>query len=304
MKISSSVQISCINFTNFRRKSSQVGHHTDHFPVLGIQEFNENQLQGCHLLFNELHGERSIDEPHKHDFFIINLFEQGKGSHTIDFIEYEVGNFQIHLVFPDQVHQWVIEKETIGYQLMISRDWFESFLPSLRFSASYYQNHPVIHLSQEAFETFRHEFQSIQKEVGEEHVFWEVVQKRSELIGLLVSKSVEGAFKDFEMYHSNPIISKFLHLIDEYFRTERSVSFYADKLNISANYLNIVCRKNLNASASSLIQDRILLEAKRLLKVSEMSVKDIVYDLGFYDHASFSKFFKAQTGMTPSQFKE
>jgi AraC-like DNA-binding protein len=47
-----------------------------------------------------------------------------------------------------------------------------------------------------------------------------------------------------------------------------------------------------------------LLEAKRLLKVSEMSVKDIVYDLGFYDHASFSKIFKAQTGMTPSQFKE
>ncbi|WP_083996810.1 AraC family transcriptional regulator [Chryseobacterium sp. BLS98] len=302
MKIPPSIQISCINFTNFKRKSDRVG-HTDHFPVLGIQEFSENRLQGCHLLFNELHGERSIDEPHKHDFFIINLFEYGKGSHTIDFTEYEVGNSQIHLVFPDQVHQWMIEEETVGYQLMISRDWFESFLPLLRFSASYYQNHPVINLSQEAFEIFRYEFQAIQKEIGGENVFWEVVQKRSELIGLLVSKSVEGAFKDFERYHSNPIISRFLQLIDEHFKTERLVSFYADKLSISANYLNIVCKKNLNASASSLIQDRILLEAKRLLKVSEMSVKDIVYDLGFYDHASFSKFFKAQTGMTPSQFK-
>ncbi|KMQ65834.1 AraC family transcriptional regulator [Chryseobacterium angstadtii] len=280
-----------------------MAYHTDHFPVLGIQEFSENQLQGCHLLFNELHGERSIDEPHKHDFFIINLFERGKGSHTIDFTEYEVGNSQIHLVFPDQVHQWVIEKETVGYQLMISRDWFESFLPSLRFSASYYQNHPVIHLSKEIFKTFLYEFQAIQKEVSAENVFWEVIQKRSELIGLLVSKSVEGTFKDFEKYHSNPIISKFLHLIDEHFKTQRSVSFYAEKLHISANYLNIVCKKNLNASASSLIQDRILLEAKRLLKVSEMSVKDIVYELGFYDHASFSKFFKIQTGMTPSQFK-
>lgn len=303
MKIAASVQISHINFTNFRRKSGYVGFHTDHFPVLGIQEFSDNQLQGCHLLFNELHGERSIDEPHKHDFFIINLFEHGKGSHTIDFTEYEVGNSQIHLVFPDQVHQWVIEKETVGYQLMISRGWFESFLPSLRFSASYYQNHPVIHLSKETFQTFLYEFQAIRKEISETNVFWEVIQKRSELIGLLVSKSVEGTFKDFEMYHSNPIISKFLQLIDEHFRTERSVSFYAEKLNISANYLNIVCKKNLNSSASSLIQDRILLEAKRLLKVSEMSVKDIVYDLGFYDHASFSKFFKAQTGMTPSQFK-
>nr|WP_262908343.1 helix-turn-helix transcriptional regulator [Chryseobacterium sp. X308] len=261
-------------------------------------------MNGCNLLFNDLSGARSIDDPHKHDFFIINLFEHGAGSHTIDFTEYEVKDYQIHLVFPDQVHQWVIGKETIGYQLMISRDWFESFLPSLRFSASYYQNHPVINLSEEAFAKFFYEFQEIRKELNGEKVFWELIQKRSELIGLLVSKSVEGAFKDFEIYNSNPIISKFLHLIDEYFKTERSVSFYADKLNISANYLNIVCKKNLNASASSLIQDRILLEAKRLLKVSEMSVKDIVYDLGFYDHASFSKFFKAQTGMTPSQFKE
>ncbi|MFP3592726.1 helix-turn-helix domain-containing protein [Chryseobacterium sp. SIMBA_038] len=281
-----------------------MSHQPDYFPILGIHEFAEKQSQGCNLLFNELYGERRIDEPHKHDFFIINLFEKGKGSHTIDFVEYQVENHQIHLVFPDQVHQWVIEKETVGYQLMISREWYESFLPALRFSASYYFQHPAFTVSEEIYHLILHEFKTIQKELNEENTFWEVIQKRSELIGLLVSKSVEGAFKDFEVYNSNPIISKFLNLIDIHFKTERSVSFYAEKLNISANYLNIVCKKNLNTSASSLIQDRILLEAKRLLKVSEMSVKDIVYDLGFYDHASFSKFFKAQTGMTPSQFKE
>lgn len=276
----------------------------DHFPILGIHEFAEKQTQGCNLLFNELHGERRIDEPHKHDFFIINLFEKGKGVHVIDFVDYQVESRQIHLVFPDQVHQWTIEKETVGYQLMISRGWYESFLPALRFSGSYYQNHPAITVSEEIYQLLLHEFQAIQKELSDENIFWELIQKRSELIGLLVSKSVEGAFKDFEIYNSNPIISKFLNLIDQHFKTERSVSFYAEKLSISANYLNIVCKKNLNRSASSLIQDRILLEAKRLLKVSEMSVKDIVYDLGFYDHASFSKFFKVQTGMTPSQFKE
>ncbi len=277
---------------------------SDYFPILGIHEFAEKQSQGCDLLFNELSGARSIDEPHKHDFFIINLFEKGKGNHIIDFVEYQVGDHQIHLVFPDQVHQWTIEKETVAYQLMISREWYENFLPALRFSSSYYFQHPAFTVSEEIYQLLLHEFQAIKKELHEEKTFWEVIKKRSELIGLLISKSVEGAFKDFEVYNSNPIISKFLNLIDEHFKTERSVSFYADKLSISANYLNIVCKKNLNSSASSLIQDRILLEAKRLLKVSEMTVKDIVYDLGFYDHASFSKFFKAQTGMTPSQFKE
>ncbi|WP_390453061.1 helix-turn-helix domain-containing protein [Chryseobacterium sp. Alg-005] len=281
-----------------------MNHQSEYFPVLGIKEFSEKQSQGCQLLFHELSGERKIDDPHKHDFFIINLFEKGKGIHTIDFRDYQIDTYQIHLVFPDQVHQWSIEKETIGYQLMISREWYESFLPALRFSASYYQTHPVLNISAEMFQTILYEFLAIKNELKGIPVFWELIQKRSELIGLLVSKSVETLFLDFEVYSSNRIISKFLNLIDEHFKQERSVSFYADKLNISANYLNIVCRKNLNASASSLIQDRILLEAKRLLKVSKMSVKDIVYDLGFYDHASFSKFFKVQTGMTPSQFKE
>ncbi|WP_326982552.1 helix-turn-helix transcriptional regulator [Chryseobacterium sp. MYb264] len=281
-----------------------MSHQPDYFPILGIHEFAEQQAQGCDLLFNELSGARSIDEPHKHDFFIINLFERGIGNHSIDFIEYPITDHQVHLVFPDQVHQWIIEKETVAYQLMISRDWFESFLPALRFSSSYYVHHPAFTVSEEIFRLLRHEFQAIKKELNAENIFWELIKKRSELIGLLVSKSVEFAFKDFEVYQSNPIISKFLNLIDEQFKTQRSVSFYAGQLNISANYLNIVCKKNLNASASSLIQNRILLEAKRLLKVSEMSVKDIVYDLGFYDHASFSKFFKMQTGMTPSKFKE
>ncbi len=281
-----------------------MSYQSDYFPVLGIYEFVERQSKGCDILFNELSGERRIDEPHKHDFFIINLFEKGKGVHIIDFVEYQINDYQVHLVFPDQVHQWAIDRETVAYQLMISREWYESFLPALRFSLSYYLQHPTFHVSEDIYILLLHEFQAIKKELNEEKIFWELVQKRSEIIGLLISKSAERAFKDSENYHSNFIVSRFLNLIDEHFKTERSVTFYAEKLNISANYLNIVCKKNLNATASSLIQSRILLEAKRLLKVSEMSVKDIVYDLGFYDPASFSKFFKTRTGMTPSQFKE
>ncbi len=277
---------------------------SDYFPILGIHEFNHYPSQKDNVLYHELHGERVIDKPHKHDFFIIILFEQGRGIHTIDFIDYQIESRQIHLMYPDQVHQWKLEDGTIGYQLMISRKWFESFLPSLRFSASYYQNHPIFKVSEEAYQLFLHEFLSIKNELNSKAISWEIIQTRCVLMGLLVDKAVEKSSADFEVYNSNPIISKFLTLINQHFKQEHSVAFYAEKLYISANYLNIVCRKNLNSSASTLIQNRILLEAKRLLKVSEMSVKDIVYELGFYDHANFSKFFKSQTGMTPSQFKE
>jgi len=296
--------INCINFTNFKQKSFGMSRRSDYFPVLGIQDFKDDHSLEAHLLFNELYGERSIDHPHKHDFFIINIFEKAKGNHIIDFVDYEVKDHQIHLVFPDQVHQWDIEAGTIGYQLMISRDWFESLIPALRFSQLFYQNHPVIDLSDMSFEFLVYEFKTIKKLLNDENIFWEMIQKRSEMIGLLISEAVEFIFKNDERYHANPVFSKFLNLIDEHFKEKRSVSFYAEKLNISPNYLNIICKKSINSSASSLIQDRILLEAKRLLKVSKKSVKDIVFDLGFYDQASFSKFFKSQTGMTPSQFKE
>lgn len=278
-------------------------HQADYFPVLGIEDFRKDPSLNSNLLFNELYGERSIDHPHKHDFFVINIFDRGKGSHTIDFVDYEIKNKQVHLVFPDQVHQWKIEPGNVGYQLMISRNWFETLVPTLRFSQSLYQNHPVIDLSDSAFTSIIYEFKAIKKLLEEENIFWEMIRKRNEVIGLLLSKAVELIFNNDDQNHYSPIFSKFLPLIDEYFKEERSVSFYAEKLNISPNYLNVICKKSINSSASSLIQDRILLEAKRLLKVSEMSVKDIVFDLGFYDQASFSKFFKSQTGMTPSQFK-
>lgn len=77
-------------------------------PVIGIQEFRREQTAG------ELHGERHINKPHKHDFFIINLFDQAKGIHNIDFQDYEIANRQIHILFPDQVHKWHIEPHTTG----------------------------------------------------------------------------------------------------------------------------------------------------------------------------------------------
>ncbi|OWK73095.1 AraC family transcriptional regulator [Flavobacteriaceae bacterium JJC] len=277
---------------------------SDHFPVLGIQDFTDHLNSGDQLLFNELHGERSIDLPHRHDFFIINIFKKAKGTHLIDFVAYPIHNHQIHVVFPDQVHQWNIEKGTVGYQLMVSRSWFENLLSSLRFSVLFYQRHPAIDLPEDVFQSVFKEFQYIQKEMEAQNIFWQMIQKRCEIIGLMISRSVEESFKDYEAIHATSVISKFLNLIDFHFKEERSVSYYAERLHISANYLNIIAKKNLNTPASSLIQNRILLEAKRLLKVSEMSVKDIVYDLGFYDHASFTKFFRSNTGMTPTQFRD
>lgn len=274
-------------------------------PVIGIQEFRKGQLAGRdELLFNELRGERHIDKPHKHDFFIIILFDKAQGIHTIDFRDYPIGNRQIHVLFPGQVHRWDIEPKTIGYQLMIDRVFFERFAPYFRFSFTNYKNHPVIPSTNNSFKLLKYEFDAIKDELNTGNSLKDIISARAAVIAAIVSKEAENLFADFKVYQSNPRLAKFNMLIERHYKEEKLVTFYASKLNLSANYLNILCKKNLSISATQLIQQRVLLEAKRLLQSTDLSIKEIAFELGFVDHAYFSNFFKSHIGTTPTAFRE
>lgn len=273
-------------------------------PVIGISEFRKGQLVGRgELLFNELNGERHIDKPHKHDFFIINLFDRATGTHNIDFIDYPISDREVHVLFPGQMHTWDINSETIGYQLMIERAFFERFAPFFRFSFTNYQNHPVIHLTDQAFLLLMYEFDAIKEELKKEDSLFHLIQARAAVIAAIISKEAERFFDEFKVYQSNPRLAKFNMLIDEFYKEQKSISFYAEKLNISANYLNVLCKKHLKVSASQLIQQRISTEAKRLLQSSSFTIKEIAFKLGFTDHAYFSNYFKAHMGVTPTEFR-
>lgn len=276
-----------------------------HVPVIGIQEFRKIQFTGRNeLLYIELHGKRSIEKPHKHDFFIINLFEKAQGIHTIDFNDYEIKDKQIHLLFPGQIHKWQINAQTIAYQLMIEPIFFERFANYLRFSITEYSNHPVFNLSENSFKLLKHEFEAIKDELQTGNSLKELINARAAVIAAIVSKEAENFFNDFKVHQSNPKLVKFNTLIEQHFRAEKRINFYASRLHISDNYLNILSKKHLGVSAMQLIQQRVLLEAKRLLHSTALSIKEIAFELGFVDHAYFSNFFKNQTGATPTAFRE
>lgn len=278
----------------------------DHtIPIIGIHGFRKGQIAGREeIIFNELHGKRLIEKPHKHDFFIIILFDQAQGTHNIDSIDYQIGNHQIHVLFPGQMHKWDIETGTTGYQLMIERSFFEQFAPYFRFSFTNYQNHPVIQLTDEAFQLLLYEFDAIKHELKNDRSLVHLISARAAVIAAIVSREAEGTFTEFKVYQSNPRLAKFNTLIDEFFKEQKLVTFYAEQLHISPNYLNILCKKNLKVSATQLIQQRVCIEAKRMLQSTSLSIKEIAFELGFVDHAYFSNFFKTQTGITPSAFRE
>jgi AraC family transcriptional activator of pobA len=93
-------------------------------------------------------------------------------------------------------------------------------------------------------------------------------------------------------------------LIEEHFRQERLIGFYADKLAVTPDRLNDHVKRASGVTAGHLIRQRVLTEAKRALVFTGQPINEISYDLGFADPSHFARFFRKQTGTTPQQFRE
>ena len=100
------------------------------------------------------------------------------------------------------------------------------------------------------------------------------------------------------------IFDKFLGLVSEYHTKERSVGFYADRLCLSTKYLSKLIKTVSGRSAPEWIDDYVILEAKSMLKYSDLPVKEIVSRLNFPNASTFHKFFKAKTGLTPGRYRK
>lgn len=93
-------------------------------------------------------------------------------------------------------------------------------------------------------------------------------------------------------------------LVEEDFRREKHMAHYAGHLAISPQRLNAACQSALGCSASQVLHDRLMIEARRLLAYTEMTVAEIGHDLGFDDPAYFNRFFSVRAGQPPGAWRE
>lgn len=99
-------------------------------------------------------------------------------------------------------------------------------------------------------------------------------------------------------------VYEFIMLLNEHYLQERKAGFYASQLGITEKRLNQILIEKMHKTVTQQLHMRLILEAKRLIIASNLTIKEIAWQLNFEDRGYFTRFFKKQTGMTPEAFKE
>ncbi len=106
------------------------------------------------------------------------------------------------------------------------------------------------------------------------------------------------------LHPADATVAQLRNLVDEFFRTERLLGFYAEKLGMTVDRLNDHVKRATGVTAGHLIRQRVLTESKRQLVFTAQPIHDIAAELAFADASHFARFFRKHTGITPHEFRD
>ena len=208
---------------------------------------------------------------------------------------------------PGQIHNWKLSDDIDGYIVFYSQETYNLHFGNKKIEDySFYQSvksNPELIYEEDELQDIEVYFHLMKKEselVKSKQK--EAILNLLDLINIQISRKYSP-----ENNHKTPIynhkINQFEKLIDIYFKSEKSPSFYASKMNITLKHLNRICKTILNKTATELITERVILEAKRLLINQNKSIGQIADELNYENYSYFAKLFKKETGNSPSEFR-
>ncbi|PWJ44611.1 AraC family transcriptional regulator [Sediminitomix flava] len=251
------------------------------------------------------------DKPHRHEYYTILWTQKGKGTHLIDFESYQMAPNFIFFVSPHQVHQVVAEQGMQGYVLTFSQEFIqlngisEHFISHLKIFRNSNENPPLEIDEEKAqkLQFFIDEMLQLQIHANEFNYAALGAYLKLFLIECNQSCNLTIDNSNTSLVKGKELVQQFKNLLEVHFSKEHKVQFYAEQMFITAKYLNEVLVKYTSTKAKEFIQDRIILEAKRMIHFSDENNKEIAFALGFEDPAHLSKMFKKCTDMSMTEFR-
>ena len=254
-----------------------------------------------------LGGKELRHDLHRHDFYFMLAVERGSGVHKIDFNSYHVTDQSVFFLRPGQIHQLTLTADSGGYLMEFTPEFYypKDAQATQLFSRVSSKNSCQLNLAKpgKLFSTLARihdEYQN--KEEGYKDVikaelgilFIELLRQR---------KSISDSSTRNVTYEQEKL-EALLQLVEANLSHNKQVPFYAGQLNLSPYQLNAITKSTLGKTCSEVINEHIILEAKRHLLATSNQVTQIAYHLGYEDVSYFIRFFKKHTGHSPDAFRQ
>jgi AraC family transcriptional regulator, transcriptional activator of pobA len=254
-----------------------------------------------------LAGKDMVHELHRHDFFHVVALKKGMGTHEIDFTSYKFTDKSLFFMRPGQVHRLILKAGSTGYLMEFKTDFY---IPPSRVSKKLMCktiNKNLCHQDAKRFQKLFYILTYIFREYTDKHVDYDEAIKAVLdvfFLELVRNRHDRKSPPDNSNLYMQERFEEFLELLEIHISEKKLVSQYADLMHLSSYQLNAVTKATQGKTCSELINDHIILEAKRQLLASSSLVNQIAFQLGYDDISYFIRIFKSRTGYSPESFRK
>ena len=249
--------------------------------------------------------------PHRSGFYHIIWFEDCNVTHLVDFNPIKIKPHSLLFLNKDIVHRFDNKEQVKGKVLLFTDTFFCKTEADVHFLRKSVLFNDLLSVSQIQIENKSELFKIIfqlmitELEITADDLQANVLQNFLHNFLLLSEREIRNQnFIKIKKGADLDYVMLFKDLLEANYKNQKQVNHYAKQINITEKRLNQATTKVLGKSPKELIDERVLLEAKRILAHTSESVKEIAYHLGFEEPTNFIKYFKKHSSVTPTEFRE
>lgn len=274
-----------------------------------VKEVYENSL-ACFEMNNHLVNIDTIP-PVFADIFSVMLIRQGSATFSLNYRDHTVGKDDMLLFWPSLLVSLTRQSpDFVALHLLCERSLFERLLatdPAYRqYSLFFFQaQSPILHLPDNLAQTLADDLRQLSRHIVTpgpyqgtmlQHLLHVVLLQ---VLGPIAHRTDTVA----PLSHPEQLFQQFISLLIRHYKQEHYIEFYARSLSISPSYLSRIIRQTTHKTAAYFINGLLHAEACRLLRHTDRTIQAIADELNFSDQSAFGKFFKANTGLSPLQYR-
>lgn len=235
---------------------------------------------------------------------------RGNCTVTIHLTQYEVGPNSLAIIMPEFFFQITSQSHDCRFILVgFSKELIRNstlFSKTIEYTPQLFEK-PVMHLQEQVADVFAAYFKTLVKATRLSDIFANKGQADliySQIILALGNINKQGCDDSQMRYNRNQeIVKELVRTIVQYYKSERNISFYAEKMHLSPQHLSTTIKKTTGKTLTDIISSFVIHDAQAKLRSTELTIQEIAYSLNFPDISFFGKYFKRYTGMSPKQYR-